>query len=236
MLKIEVTQESAAEMVTRLKAEVFPGLGLESSFADTLGKEVVAQVLGSKTWAELLERIEQASGSEPAQPTAVGLAQALHLTKPVTLYLRAYANDENADSPSWAKVVLDNEMLQKLLRAESLCLQEKYATARLESVMPETWEDEESFRPTDECAVVGPYLGFWFEMLPKHGRHTCETDYVDFRDLAKLLQEGESASNPYFAWCDGVLIRDGNSARDLALTLLEQEVLQVNESCIDQMP
>lgn len=125
-----------------------------------------------------------------------------------TLILGAYAVNEHADGPAWAKVELTEEFLQRVERLAALCVEHKLRSVTVHEG-PAEWDLEDDLRLTyDRLEVHGDSL--WFSCSPKHGTYECESRAVGLAQLRRLL-EGKAENDFIF---EGDLVFESEDAKE----------------------
>lgn len=223
-MQLQVDKDKVKEMARRLREALAP---VPVSHGRAL--ELVSRTLGYPNWdtlSGLLARKAPQKSGDGAPP---------RLDAPVVVYMEAYADSEWDEAPTWARLTLTAERLHSLWNARRVCIRERLDSVEVSSVWPDAWDREDKLRIVgDACVVTRDW--FWFTAHLKHADVRCETRYIAFDELARLLAHGNRDAAPYFAWCDGMLFRDGNSAKSFVTRLVEEEALTLDEACIDQMP
>lgn len=189
-----------------LKAEALPPANAQGASADTVFQEMAKRY----NWRE-------------TPPT---------LDKPFMLTWEAYACDEFGTSPRWYQVEVTQEVLHEIHELQTLALKNACEVAR--GFEAGTWGGSDLRLQADEIRVDGGYV--WVRARPKHCDYWVETRMMAIDELFQVIEKGQAAATPYLAWADGVLFKDGASAKEFAFQMLDDEVVAVNESCIDQMP
>lgn len=230
-MEITINPNTVRTMVKRLREN----LGLTQSAA----YEAVAQTLGHPNWDTLSGMLK---AELLAQDNSV-FAQAAKrhhwrtappaLKQPFMLVWEAFACDEYGEGPGWGQLEVTQEVLNELHEMQTLCLQNSCEISRDFGGME--WGNDDSLRLRgDELHVSAS--SFWVRARPKHCDYYVETRMMDIEELFKLIDQGQAAATPYLAWADGVLFKDGSSAKQFALQMLDEGVAAVNEGCIDEMP
>ncbi len=154
--------------------------------------------------------------------------------KPFTMFIEAYSLGEYDDDPGHFKIEVDAEFIGMLLKIQRSVIDANLSSGHKYTGQDEAW-GEPDLRPQNTSIVVKEDR-FWFEAYPKYGSHGFETRAIDIIKLLRLIEKGEQESEADFAWCDGILFKDGSSAKSLAITLVENEDVELNEDRIDNMP
>lgn len=143
-----------------------------------------------------------------AQLDTARAAWAAAQPQPVTLYVGAFADGENA-SPSVAKVVLDPAFLARVERLRLLVATHRLATATI-------WDDPAAWGSDDGWNIqVGELRvsesGWHYTGSPKHCDYGVGTRCVSHEDTARLLAEARAAGRSYVLYeCDEAeLIEEG---------------------------
>lgn len=103
-----------------------------------------------------------------------------------TLILGAYAVNEHADGPAWAKVELTEEFLRKVEQLSALCQEHKLRSVTVHGA-PAEWDLEDELRLTyDRLEVHGEVL--WFSCSPKHGTYECESRAIGLPQLRAIIE------------------------------------------------
>lgn len=113
-----------------------------------------------------------------------------------TVYVKAHSTSEyGGEGPSYAKIVVDEAFVLRLLRLSNLCKKDGLSEART-CDGPALWGgcDEDAMRLT--CAeLVVSGTQFWFTDSPKHANYVIETDG---HQISKLIQEALSGEGDVF--------------------------------------
>lgn len=234
-MEIQLTPKSARAMAKRLRSTVPGGLTTGASL------EALAVVLGYHNWDTLSGVLSQKASAELEADKAFKLkAERVKYREtppkgfaPFDLYVEAYACDDWAESPSWLKLHVTEALVTKLHSLQTLVLKQGLDVSQ-ESYEGEWGEADHLSLRNDELHVQSDQ--FWFTAVPKHGSVEVECRYIAFDELYALIERGEQANISYFAWCDGKLFRDSNSAKSLAESLCEDGTLDLEESRLDEMP
>ncbi len=201
-MDIHLNEKNVRAMADRLRRHVgVQTIGVGKSL------EAVSQMLGHPNWdtlCGLLRKEARDSGQ-------------VVVARPLTLYVEAFACDEWADGPSWAKVPLDQELVSALLGMQSLC-DEKALDQVSRSWFVQEWGDRHDLRLRGEELQVSA-RSWWISAYPKHGDYKCETRVMDIQWLLDAVQ-GHKQSE-YFLLRRDVLIYDPAGQPK---TLLEQLV------------
>lgn len=230
-MEITINPNTVRTLVKRLRE----ALGLSQSAA----YETVSKTLGYPNWDTLsgLLKAEEATASNSVFAQAAerhGWRKTPPTVKePFMFVWEAFACDEYGEGPGWYQLEVTQEVLNELHEMQTLCLQKSCDVSR--SFESGEWGNDDSLRLRgDELHVSAS--SFWVRARPKHCDYYVETRMTDIEELFKLVEQGQTAATPYLAWADGVLFKDGASAKQFALQMLDEGVVAVNEGCIDEMP
>ena len=114
------------------------------------------------------------------------------------VFVKADSTSEyGGDGPSYAKVIVSNQFLARLLRLAKMCETESFSEIRIQDE-PDVWGgcDQEELRLQSPELVVTS-TSFWFTASPKHSNHLIETDLTDIASFIKQTTIGEG--DVYFA-------------------------------------
>lgn len=197
-MQFELTPSTVRAMADRLQKST-PALKRSQAY------EAVAQMLGHPNWdtlSGLLKREER---------DAAGTQQLHRLVTPVTLYVGAFSTSEFGDGADWAKVTVDQEFLDTVLRLQQTCKDSGLDHTAI-GFTPDYWQEDDTdpLRIQDEDLYVGK-RSWWFRGVPKHCSYAVETRAVDIEDLLQALFARKETS--YLAWRKDVLVYD--SAGDI---------------------
>jgi hypothetical protein len=134
-------------------------------------------------------------------------SDSVRLERPLTLNLGVYAVGDRGESPNWAKVVLTQELLDRLLHLRNLAIREdltklseygeptlwsevEEASSSAEAEDEDASHDEDSFRGDfieegGEVTVVKDL--FWYSANIKHADYRIETLPTPFELLCKVI-------------------------------------------------
>lgn len=231
-MELQLNKQSVREMTERLRT----ALGLQS-VSHSLAGEALAQALGYRNMDTLSGMMKkEAAASRPASAKKKPSVAVPVLDKPFTLFVEAFACDEYGSAPDWARLTIDQEFLQALAESQQLCV-DKSLDHLARDYGWATWADERdghSYRIQGVELMVGT-RSFWLQGRPKHCYYNVETRSIEIAEFFKAVGP-DCPRDPYLAWADGILFNDGSCAQDFARGLLDDEVIDINETCIDQMP
>lgn len=111
------------------------------------------------------------------------------------LMMRVRSLDE-CETPAWARVVWDQNLLQTLHTLREFLNQQHLS--RVCRAWPVEWEPGQ-FRMGPADLIVGE-TGFWFDALPRHSNHPCETDGMWWVELEKAQQPQGALLPDHTGW------------------------------------
>lgn len=201
-MQFQVTSENVRAMAERLQKTA----GVKRSQA----YEAIAQMLGHPNWDTL-------SGLLKKNDLAVVQTAGYRLDKPVELYIAAFAAGDYDWSPAWAKVTIDQDFLDCVLRLQKVSIEEDL-NFTVQNRAPSAWqEDDENPRIDYETVRVGK-SNWWFHGVPKHCDYGVETRQIGIQDTLSALFERQSTS--YLAWRNDVLVYDPSGDLDQFVSAL----------------
>lgn len=101
------------------------------------------------------------------------------------LILKVFATGENIDGPSWVKVELTKELLQRVEHLSALCLEHNLRSVTTHDA-PAEWHLEDGVRLIyDRLEVHG--LFFWFACVTKFGNYLHESGSLTLEILRTLI-------------------------------------------------
>lgn len=238
-MKIEITRDVVRNMAKKLKEATFPvmsfGQSLEASSRmlgypnwDTLSgllkaeeKALASQVLvlseSEKRFKEIAERV----GWSAAPPK---------LEKPFTLVVAASNTDEFGDSPEWAKVEVNQEFVNSLHKYQTIAIRDSLDASINDE--PNEWGGDLRYA---FCTLEIDKTCFYFRAAVKHSSEYVETRSIEIKEFFRAIENPRDLNVSHMGWADGVLFSEGNSAKKFARYLLDMDVVDINEGCIDQM-
>ncbi len=234
-MEIQINQQTVRGMVKRLRA----ACGLPQSAA----YEAVSQMLGHPNWDTLsaLLKADLPAPAKAASPQDEKFTEAARrcnwreappaVKAPFMLTWEAYSDDEFGESPGWYQVEITQQVLNEFHEMQTLALKNACEVSR--GFEWGTWGKDLNVQ-ADELHVDGRYV--WVRGRPKHCDYWVETRMISLDELFQVIEKGQAAATSYLAWADGVLFKDGASAKEFAFQMLDDEVVAINEACIDQMP
>lgn len=178
--------------------------------------EVLAHAFGQRNF-DALSGLFKAEASPLADPPSAGTWPELAgLKLPVTLWLECRGMDNNESGANWARLVLTQGFLEKVLKMQSRCRQWN-ASAIKEECSPDEWDElggaKRRLNMQDSQLCVTSER-FWFQAMPKYDNYYVETRDIYIRDLLALLEAG-SGGEKDFCWVGDALYRDAHSVPDL---------------------
>lgn len=240
-MEINLNETTVRAMANRLRTHLQASASIECSLSMSL--ESTAKMLGHKNWDTLIGilRKEETPAAEVARrlkdwatfgwrekPPVVG--------KPFVLMWEAFACSEWGDGPSWAKIEVTQEFVNELHRQQTQCLEQTLSSIHVD-YQCEQWHNDDELRIRGEELVVDR-ASFWLRAYPKHADYAVETRMIDVKDFFDVIERGEQAGTEHMAWADGVLFKDGSSAKNFAQCLADDGYLDesFDEARIDEMP
>lgn len=107
------------------------------------------------------------------------------------VFIEAYACDDNADGPGFAKLLVDQHFCEKLKSLQSLVIDHKLSELRVYEG-PDSWgpgDIEDELRLT--CAeMVVTSSSFWFTDQPKHAGYSIETRTQGIDQFIAAITQG----------------------------------------------
>lgn len=125
--------------------------------------------------------------AEMASPTAKE-AVAGHAL-PRTAYLSVHATSEYGDHPRFARLTIDQALIDHLTQLSALCIEKQLNRVTVNG-SPDAWgaaEDTEDLRLQGDELVVD-LDSFWFTSDPKHADYSIETEMLSYRELKTALE------------------------------------------------
>ena len=102
-----------------------------------------------------------------------------------TLILKVFATGEDIDGPSWVKVELTKELLQRVEHLSALCLEHNLRSVTTHDA-PAEWDLEDEVRLShDRLEVQGPF--FWFACVTKFGNYLHESGSLTLEILRAFI-------------------------------------------------
>lgn len=235
-MQIEINKAKVKAMVSLLRKQIVPGMPSSKAY------ETVSHLLGYPNWDTLSgligkgkQKFSERSGLSDKQMRWTQRhgwrAQAPVVREPFTVFVQANNTNEWADGPGWVKWVVDQEFVDLLQKVHTQCLENDNSHIAVDW-LPEQWGNDETLRLQGDTLNVSCSF-FYLSAHPKYGPGPVESLGISFKDFYAALDGGALPHSR--GWADGVLFVDGNSPKELALDLLYEGIIEVNESTIDQM-
>ena len=237
-MELKLQRETLAKMAERLQQE-WSRVESPGPLKKGAALEVLSHVLGYKNWDTLSGLVKAATAQAPNGVEGIS-AEAIErvgyrltppkVEKPFMFYWEAYACDEWGEGPAWAKLEITQAFVDELHKLQTQCLRDTVNLSVDRSV--DEWDSEDTLRLRgDEMHVTHSHV--WFSAYPKHANYNVETRLMDIRDFFDAI---DGKNTEWLAWADGVLFKDGSSAKELAQGLVDNGELDIEESRIDFMP
>jgi hypothetical protein len=209
--------------------------------SQTQGYELAARLLGFQNKHALCAAIPTVELERMflvpsvASPAVLSPAVAGPLVaKPFDLYIEAFSTGH--DSTRWLRVHVDQSFVDAILAQQQVCLKKKLESTATSESWGQEWDCGEELRIQGDTLVVTDE-DFWFHAYPKHSNDAVETHAMTISALLAALDPKNNAGTA--GWADGILFAAASGSasdnQDFARELLEDGVIDINESCIDQM-
>jgi hypothetical protein len=206
-MKIEVNEKTFRGMASRLREESNEELKNCESF------EKLSRILGFKNWDTLSGLLKR------------GQQVALTLERPLTLYVEAFACDEYGESPTWAKLTINQEFVDALLRLQGVCKSNNLHMVS-EYWPVDAWQDDDNYRMRGETLEVTDG-NWWIKAYPKHVDYNCETRMIGVKELVEILDGSAPLNGRYWVRKGDVLVYDSSGEASRMLdSLIEEGELQ----------
>lgn len=188
-MEFQLNEKKVRDMAGRMR-KVFGNDTL--SYAKAL--ETMAQTLGYPNWDTLSGMLKRES------------ARQFKLDTPTTLYVSAFACDEWGESPAWAKVTLDQPLIDAVLSMQQLCIADGLdETSRSWGV--EAWGRGAELLLRGEKLTVTAH-SWWMQAYPKHADYECQTRMIDIAWLLDAFSTRQSTD--FLAWRKDILVYDSS--------------------------
>lgn len=237
-MELKLQRDTLLEMSKRLQKE-WSNIESAGPLKTGVALEVLSHVLGYKNWDTLSGLVKASANSAPTGVEGISAADiervGYRLTppkvgKPFTFFWEAFACDEWGEGPAWAKLEVTQAFVDELHKLQTQCLKDKVNLSVDHSV--DEWDNEDSLRLHGVELHVTQSL-VWLSAHPKQANYNVETRLMDIKDFFDAI---EGNNTQWLAWADGVLFKDGASAKELAQGLVDNGELDIEESRIDFMP
>jgi len=206
-MKFDVTSASVREFADRV-VSAHPGIDKPQAL------ELAAHGFGYRNFDTLSGVLKKAGpGSKP-------MSEPFKLDKHIPLWVEGFVCDNEYAVFEWAKVVLTEAFLARVLKYRSLCGEAELLHLAVDDSPTEWYRDEESVIH-DWQLFVNP-TRFWFRGHPKHASFAVETRAVYFDDLFKLLKT-PTEEDKSFRWIGGELYKDHTNAQRLCESIHEHD-------------
>lgn len=245
-MDFHLNEKSVRAMADRLRTflRTNPQLGGAAECSLAMSLEATAKMLGHRNWDTLIgllrkEAAGAASVAGSPRPAQLEVQRkAPTIDKPFLLVWEAYPSCDFGHGPGWAIVEVNQSFIDTLCRVLAQKPQQSRRQAPL-SGCDVDWDPDyrDQLMVSNELVVQGQSY-FWLSARPKYADYDIETRMLDIHEFFDIIEQGQAAGSPGLAWADGVLFRDGSSARELAIRVAEAGGLgeAFNEGCIDEMP
>lgn len=222
-MEIQVTPKSLRAMAKRIRAAAAPLVVPHSK-----SLEILAQTLGYRNYDELSGILKKQLEDERALK-----APCIPEFQPFEVMVSAYACDTWGVGPSWARFTCDKAFLTQILELQEMVKRKKLSVASCDD-SPE-WDNQETLRIRNDELKVSD-TEFWFHANPKHASYSVETCPIDISLLVQAALGTLPRHLDCMGFADNILFcaRD-ESAESFARGLFENEEIDIDEVCIDQM-
>lgn len=249
-MQIEISHESALNMAQRLNQNVQAALGCTTASAlqHSQSLEILANTLGYENWDTLSGMLKANEAGDnvafAAPPTEWTPAKKQYaesigrrekppvIATPFNFYWEALACSEWGEGPKWATIFVTQAFVNMLHDWQTQCLTRGSKLSFNEA--PDAWDSDDEYRIVDETLNVSN-TSFWFSARPKQADYNVETRMLAIKDFFDAIDNPEHRMS-HLAWADGMLFMADSCAKNLAQQLLDEDVIDINESRIEKMP
>lgn len=233
-MEITLNNATVKAMVKTLRAEV-PGL------KQSQGYEIVSKLFKQPNWDTLSALLTAEMGATQSREREwsdrYGWQQKAPVTaEPIKLYVRAYAQGDSnvASAPAYALITLSTELLELIHATQTRVL-----ASGIEESTVNAFDVEWDGRGTDwrlgSPSMTVSESTVMFTAYPKIANFAVETIQISLRQLYALLG-GTVRGTGEMDWAAGMLFSsDGLDAKGFARELYVDEVIDIEEVCIDKM-
>ncbi|WP_087863539.1 hypothetical protein [Comamonas thiooxydans] len=157
--------------------------------------------------------------------------QAPVLDKPVMIFFNANS-DNDSEYPLWTSVELDQSLLDKIIELQTQCLRSGSNEIVVEWPADFDVNDQSSNYHAADLIVGSNSLQF--KALMRRYDYSVESGWVEISRLLDAMAKPGSKDDDYI-WLDNNLIMSRVDPVDLAKTLYDNEVIEVDEEVIDAL-
>ncbi len=153
--------------------------------------------------------------------------------KKVVLVVESYATNEYADSPSWAKLVIDQALLDKIQNLAGIC--NAHDLCEVSQYHDVDWDEKGiELRLRGDRLLVSSTI-FWFSAYPKYGDYFIETRSIAIQSLVSVFEavtSGKAVSevSGEFFYADGIVFYDASCSESLSERYFEDLSEEVEQS------
>lgn len=233
-MEIQLSEKMVRGMATRLRTE----LGT-TDLKQSQALELVSHLMGLKNWDTLSGMLKKpkadASAALNNKFKKAGIWEKTPtVDTPFMLYIDAFSCDAfDSDGPGWMRVEVTQAFVDNLWKQQRLCVTHSLGETIGDEFWGETWDNNENLRIHGDDLYVST-KSFWFRGIPKHWDTAVESRMFDIAELFNAIAS-PGIQTEFTGWADGILFHDGASAQNFARSLLDDDVIQVEESRIDRM-
>lgn len=174
------------------------------------GFEVVARARGLKSKHVLCAQGASAAQAPARAPTDEDKVSALfdgvRERLPVTVYVSAFSVTESGGAPDWARIELDEELLELLRKGASVSAREELEHVSFDR-NPTDWQGDDRIN----WSMFVSARDFWYHGYPKYD-DPVETRAIELRRLFDLIRAGCGQTDfGDGAWVDGKIYWDASA-------------------------
>lgn len=234
-MEFQLNNAAVKDMVKVLRAE-FPEL------KQTRGYEIVSKLFKQPNW-DTLSGMLKASEQELSKQEADWVqrygwcVKAPVIAEPIKLYAKAYSTGATAlmSAPDFGMVTLTQELLDLIHATQTRVLASGIDESTVSVATAIEWDTRGTAWRLSLPNMTVTEDTVYFVSYPKHANFAVETVQISLQALyAILAPKGRGTAS--LDWADGIIFADdADDVKEFARELLYDEVIDIDEACIDKM-
>lgn len=238
-MEFKVTPKVARTLATRLQNASSPKMARAEAL------EKISKIFGFANWDAfngvlLQTQPEKSDAAALYSKEFLGKAKRFRweekppvLKEAFTLCWEAFAVDSSG-GPAWAMLTIDQSFLDTVQAAQTKVIRANLG-AICQNCAVTAWDESDRNRMRGEGLHVSED-SLWISSYSKASGIATETRSLYLAELFGVIKDRTKNTDPCLSWAGDYLVYSGSGAKDLAKSLLEDELIAVTDEQVEAMP